>query len=112
MITVIFFFFLGVSLLIFLPVLTFFHLKKKSSKEVTVMLSATEMTVQWPFKKMVIAYADIKSYSACRLHQDTGDVESVRISLKSGKKITLSATFGFCDIESLREFREAFDTLA
>jgi hypothetical protein len=107
-----FFLFLGVSFLIFLPILTYYFLKRKSSKEVTVMLSGTEMTVQWPLKKVVIAYADIKSYSACRLHQDTGDVESVRISLKSGKKIALFATFGFCDIEPLREFREAFDKLA
>lgn len=104
--------FLGVSLLIFLPILTFYFLKKKSSKEITVILSATEMTLHWPLKKMVIPYADIKSYSACRLYQETGDVESVHIRLKSGKKIRLSATYGFCDIEPLREFREAFDKLA
>ncbi len=104
--------FLGISASIALPILTFYFFRNKSCKEITIVLSTTEMKIQWPTKKMAISFADIKSYSACRLYQETGDIERVCIRLKNGKKIRLSATSGLCDIEPLRAFREAFDNLA
>jgi len=103
---------LGIFLPIILPIMTFYFFRKKSCDEIIVLLSATEMEIQWPLKKMVIPFADIKSYSACCIEQETYDRESVRIRLKNGRKVRLSATSDVCDIKPLREFREAFDTLA
>ena len=104
--------FLVISVSIALPILTFYLFRNKSYKEITIVLSTTEVKIQWPKKKMVISFGDIESYSACRLHQDTGDIARVCIKLKNGKKIKLTAPSGLCDIEPLKEFREAFDKLA
>lgn len=104
--------FLGISLSITLPILTFYYFRNKSCQEITVLLSTTEMKIQWPSKKLTISLTEIKSYSACRLYQETGEIERVSIRLKNGKNIRLSATSGLCNIEPLREFREAFDKLA
>ncbi len=103
---------LGISVSIALPILTYYFFRNKASQNITVVLSTTEMEIQWPSKKMVISFADIKSYSAVRLYQETGDIERVSIRLKNGKKIRLSATTGLSDTEPFREFREGFDNLA
>jgi hypothetical protein len=103
---------LGLSLPIVLPIATFYFFRKTSTEEITVVLSATKMEIQWPLKKMEISFADIKSYSACCTSQDTYDRESVRIRLKNGKKLRLSATSDLCDIKPLKDFRETFDNLA
>lgn len=107
-----FIWFLGLSLPIVLPIVTFYLFRKKSAEIITVLLSPIEMEIQWPSKKMVISFADIKSYSACRTWQETYDRESVRIRLKNGKNVRLTATSDICDIKPLGEFREKFDELA
>jgi hypothetical protein len=61
---------------------------------------------------MVISFADIESYSACRTLQETYERESVRIRLKNGKKVRLTATSDLCDLKPLENFRKEFDTLA
>ncbi len=103
---------LGLSLPIVLPIVTFYMFRKKSAEIITVLLSSIEMEIHWPSKKMVISFADIKSYSACRTWQETYDRESVRIRLKNGKNVRLTATSDICDIKPLGEFRETFDALA
>ncbi len=103
---------LGLSLPIVLPISTFYFFRKKTCEEITVLLSASAMEIQWPLKKIVISFADIKSYSACCIVQDSYDMESLRIQLKNGKKVRLSATSDLCDIKPLRDFRETFDKLA
>lgn len=103
---------LGLSLPLILPIMTFFLFRKKTTIEITVKLSATDIEIQWPSKKMTIPFTDIKSYSACRTWQETYDRESVRIRLKNGKKFRLTATSDLCDIRRLGEFREKFDELA
>lgn len=103
---------LGMSVLLILPISTFYFFRKKSTVEITVLLSASEMEIQWPSKKMVISFADIKSYSACSTWQETYERESVRIRLNNGKKFRLTATSDLCDIRPLGDFRKAFDQLA
>lgn len=103
---------IGLVVPIVLPIVTFYLLRKKSSETITVLLSSMEIEIQWPSKKIVIAFADIKSYSACRTWQETYDRESVRIRLKNGKNVRLTATSDICDIKPLSEFRKKFDELA
>ena len=103
---------LGLSIAIVLPILTYYFFRNKSSQQITVVLSTTEIEIQWPSKKIVISFTDIKSYSAVRLYQETGDIERVSLRLQNGKTIRLSATAGLCDTEPFREFREGFDNLA
>ena len=102
----------GLSLPIVLPIVTFYLFRKKSAEKITVLLSPIEMEIQWPSRKMVLSFAEIKSYSACRTWQETYDRESVRIRLKNGKNVRLTATSDICDIKPLGDFRERFDTLA
>jgi len=102
----------GISLPIVLPVLTFYFFRKKSTEEIIVLISASEMEIHWPSKRMLISFADIESYSASSTGQETYDRESVRIRLKNGKKVRLTATSDICDIKPLAHFREKFDELA
>jgi hypothetical protein len=103
---------LGISISIALPILTYYFFGNKSNQNISVVLSRNEMEIQWPAKQIVIPYTDIKSYSALRLYQETGDIERVSIRLKNGKKIRLSAITGLTETEAFREFREEFDNLA
>ncbi len=102
---------LNLSLLIILPIATFYFFQKKSTVEITVLLSDSAMEIQWPSRKVTIFFADIKSYSACRTLQETYERESVSIRLKNGKKVRLTATTDLCDIKPLRDFREKFNEL-
>lgn len=102
----------GLSLLIALPISTFYFFRKRSTEKITVLLSAADMEIQWPSKKVVISFADITSYSAGRISQDTYERESVRIRLMNGSRVRLTATSDLCDIIPLKNFRESFDTLA
>lgn len=103
---------LSLLLVIILPIATFYFFRRKSTDQVVVILSSSQMEIQWPSKKVVIAFADVKSYSACRTSQEAYERESVRIRLKSGKKIRLTATSDICDIKPLEDFRKNFDILA
>lgn len=103
---------LGFVLIIALPIITFYFFRKKATREVTVSLAATEIKIQWPSRIMVISFADIESYSACRTSQESFERESIRIRLKNKKKLRLTATSDLCDINPIKDFREAFDTLA
>lgn len=103
---------LGLSISVVAPLVTYFLFRKKASQRLTVVLSTHDMEIQWPSKQDIISYTDIASYSAVRLYQETGDIERIRIRLKNGKQIKLSADSGLTHAESFREFREAFDHLA
>lgn len=103
---------IGLSLLVVLPVFTYYLLRKKATVEVTVLFMSTEMEIRWPVRKMVVAFADIKSYSAGSIDQESYERESVNIRLINGKKIQLSATSDLCNIKPLRDFRKEFDRRA
>jgi hypothetical protein len=102
----------GLALPIILPISTFYLFRKKTTEKITAVMSSSEIEIQWPSKTMVIAFADIDFYSAIRTGQETYDRESVRIRLKNGKKIKLTATSDICDLKPMEQFREKFDELA
>jgi hypothetical protein len=102
----------GLALPIVLPISTFYLFRKKTTEKITAVMSSSEIEIQWPLKTMVIAFADIDFYSAIRTGQETYDRESVRIRLKNGKKIKLTATSDICDLKPMEQFREKFDELA
>jgi hypothetical protein len=102
----------GLALPIILPISTFYLFRKKTTEKITAVMSSSEIEIQWPLKKMVITFADIDFYSAIRTEQETYDRESVRIRLKNGKKIKLTATSDICDLKPMEQFREKFDELA
>jgi hypothetical protein len=103
---------LVLSISIGLPIATYYFFRKSSTDEITVILFHTKMEIQWPSRKMEILFNDVKSYSACRTSQESYDRESVRIRLKNGKNIRLTATSDIVDLGPLANFRKSFDMLA
>lgn len=103
---------IGLSLPIVIPVIAFYVFRKRAVVDVTVVLSPTQLEIQWPDSKKVIPYSSIESYSATRIPQEDYDRERVRLKLTDGKEIKLTATSDLCDIQPMQTFREAFQYLA
>lgn len=102
----------SISLIIVLPIFTFYSLRKKTTERITVFLSPSEMEIQYPSKSLLIRFADVESYGASSTRVETYNRETISIHIKHGKKIRLTATSDICDIKPMALFREKFEELA
>lgn len=96
-----------------IPFVVYFWFKRKTSLPARVLLHESYIEIYLSGNMQKIMFDEVKSFSAYRFESnDDDDKASLRIRLKSGRKVRLYATSNICNIEPLAVLCEDFKRLA